>query len=150
MTGCRTCLKIILRYDNRAQDSYPPEADGSSTLLLATQPTSFTGGFFCRFLFGNFSLLKFLSMFCVYILFSVLQKKIYVGYTQSNIARFHSHNHFAKKGYTVRYRPWKMICTEFYDNKLEALAREKFLKSGVRRKMIHDRLSNMFEDYIEI
>ncbi len=48
-------------------------------------------------------------MFTVYILFSEKHNQIYVGYTTDLIQRFHSHNAFAKKGHTIKYRPWKVI-----------------------------------------
>nr|WP_246581604.1 hypothetical protein [Echinicola shivajiensis] len=34
--------------------------------------------------------------------------------TSDLINRFHSHNSFAKKGFTFRYRPWIVIHTEKY------------------------------------
>ncbi|WP_343030475.1 GIY-YIG nuclease family protein [Fulvivirga aurantia] len=43
---------------------------------------------------------------------------------------------FAKKGYTVRYRPWEVIYTEEHSNKSEALKREKQLKSAKGRQFI--------------
>ena len=56
-------------------------------------------------------------MFTVYILFSEKHNQIYVGYTTDLIQRFHSHNAFAKKGHTIKYRPWKVIHLEYFDNK---------------------------------
>ncbi len=52
------------------------------------------------------------AMFVVYVLFSVKHSKIYVGYTQDLISRFHSHNTLAKTGYTVKYRPWIVVHAE--------------------------------------
>lgn len=39
---------------------------------------------------------------------------IYIGYTSDLIDRFHSHNQFATKGYTVKFRPWQVIYIEFF------------------------------------
>ena len=79
-------------------------------------------------------------MFVVYILKSLSFDKIYIGYTSNLIQRFYSHNQFATKGYTTRYRPWEVIHVEVFYSKQEALKREKFLKSGAGRKWIYSKL----------
>jgi putative endonuclease len=81
--------------------------------------------------------------FVVYILFSYSGRITYVGYSQGSIERFHWHNTRSKKGFTTRYRPWKMVHIEFYDNQKEAMAREKFLKTGVGRKWIQTNVTSM-------
>lgn len=48
-------------------------------------------------------------MYVVYVLYSERYSKIYIGYTSDLIDRFHSHNQFAAKGYTVHYRPWEVV-----------------------------------------
>jgi len=72
--------------------------------------------------------------FVVYILWSATYKKWYVGMTSSLINRFASHNKLGTKGWTIRYRPWKVVHVEFYKTKKEALLREKQLKSGRGRE----------------
>ena len=78
--------------------------------------------------------------FVTYILYSNKYKKIYIGYTSSLINRFYSHNFLSKKGYTIRYRPWKVIYVKFYHSKTKALKHEKYLKSGVGRKFIYNEI----------
>ncbi|MEL6974615.1 MAG: GIY-YIG nuclease family protein [Bacteroidota bacterium] len=56
--------------------------------------------------------------------------------TSHLIARFKSHNELAIKGWTMKFRPWKVIHVEVFHSKSEALKREKFLKSGQGRKWI--------------
>ena len=75
--------------------------------------------------------------FVVYILKSSRFNKIYIGFTSNLIQRFYAHNYRSNKGYTKHYRPWKVIHVEFFQDKKEAIQREKFLKSGVGRKWIH-------------
>ncbi|MTI21759.1 GIY-YIG nuclease family protein [Fulvivirga sp. RKSG066] len=75
-------------------------------------------------------------MFTVYVLHSTNHNKIYIGYTSDLANRLDSHNIYAKKGYTVRYRPWEVIYTEEHSNKSEALKREKQLKSAKGREFI--------------
>ncbi|MGD1843957.1 MAG: GIY-YIG nuclease family protein, partial [Salibacteraceae bacterium] len=47
-------------------------------------------------------------MFIVYALYSSSHDKIYVGYSSNLQERLRSHNELAKKGWTVRYRPWEV------------------------------------------
>ena len=72
--------------------------------------------------------------FVVYILFSEDYGKTYIGFTSNLIERFKSHNYLSKKGYTIKFRPWKVIYVEFFSTKSEALKREKHLKSGKGRE----------------
>ena len=74
--------------------------------------------------------------FVVYILYSSKYKIHYTGYTSDLINRFYSHNILATKGFTVKFRPWKVIYVEFYNTKSEAIKREKFLKSGRGREFV--------------
>ena len=76
--------------------------------------------------------------FVVYILYSSQYKIHYTGFTSSLIARFKSHNEFGTKGFTKKYRPWIVIYVEFFNNKKDALKREKFLKSGQGRQFVKE------------
>ena len=75
-------------------------------------------------------------MFIVYILFSETFNKHYVGYTSDIEKRMQSHNLLATKGFTIKYRPWKIIHTEEFISKTDAIQREKFLKTGKGRDFI--------------
>jgi putative endonuclease len=72
-------------------------------------------------------------MFIVYILYSREHGKTYVGYTSDLEQRLRSHNELGKRGWTIKYRPWELIHTEEYENKSEAIKRERWLKSGFGR-----------------
>ena len=63
----------------------------------------------------------------VYILQSEKDESFYIGYSQNPIKRLHKHN-TAKTGYTSTKKPWKIVYTEEFDTKTEAIKREKFLK----------------------
>ena len=80
--------------------------------------------------------------FVVYIMYSEKHDKFYKGYTTSLIERFKSHTELATKGYTKRYRPWKVVHVEFFDSKSDAIKREKFLKSGAGRAWIRRGFKN--------
>ncbi|TAH44223.1 MAG: GIY-YIG nuclease family protein [Bacteroidetes bacterium] len=75
-------------------------------------------------------------MFTVYVLHSESHQKIYIGYTSNLDARFESHNLLAKKGWTIKFRPWKIVHTEIFQSKSEAMKREKALKSAKGREFI--------------
>ena len=50
--------------------------------------------------------------------------------------RLLSHNILETKGYTLKYRPWKVIYTEVFSEKPEAMKREKQLKTAKGREFI--------------
>ncbi|AGA79650.1 MULTISPECIES: GIY-YIG nuclease family protein [Echinicola] len=83
-------------------------------------------------------------LFSVYVLFSPSYGKTYTGMTSDLINRFHSHNSFAKKGFTVKYRPWIMIHVEYFHHKSNALRREKELKSGKGREWIKQHILPLY------
>ncbi|MDZ7807919.1 MAG: GIY-YIG nuclease family protein [Gracilimonas sp.] len=74
-------------------------------------------------------------MFTVYALYSPSHQKIYIGYTSDLEQRLLSHNSLGKKGWTIKYRPWKLAYTEEFDTKKEAMRREKQLKSAKGREL---------------
>ena len=76
-----------------------------------------------------------LMKFTVYILFSESHQKHYTGFTSNLEQRLLSHNELGK-GWTAKYRPWKLIYTKEFDSKREAMAYEKWLKTGVGRDFI--------------
>jgi putative endonuclease len=86
-------------------------------------------------------------MFTVYILFSEKHGKTYIGFTSNLIERYKSHNALAIKGYTIKFRPWKVIHTEIFENKVEAMLREKQLKSGKGRLWIKE---NVITKMVEV
>ena len=86
-------------------------------------------------------------MFTVYILFSENHGKTYIGFTSNLIERYKSHNALAIKGYTIKFRPWKVIHTEIFENKVEAMLREKQLKSGKGRLWIKE---NVITKIVEV
>ncbi len=78
--------------------------------------------------------------FTVYVLYSKQYDKIYIGVTSNLEERFKSHNELGKKGWTIKFRPWKIIHTEEYLRKTDAMQREKQLKSYQGRKWIRERI----------
>jgi len=73
--------------------------------------------------------------YIVYILYSASSRKHYTGFTSDFNNRLVSHNELGK-GWTSKFRPWKLIFQKEFDSKAEAMKYEKWLKSGVGRDFI--------------
>ena len=71
----------------------------------------------------------------LYILKSELNEKYYVGISQNPDRRLKYHNSI-EKGFTSRYRPWKLMLKKEYSSRIEAQNIEKKLKLGKSRKVI--------------
>ena len=84
-------------------------------------------------------------MFTVYILYSRKFAKTYTGFTSNFEERLKSHNELGKKDWTRSYRPWEVAFTELYESKKDAMQREKFLKSGVGRFFVKERISDFLK-----
>ena len=107
----------------------------SSTLVPATKKVLI--GFKTFFL-------QYLNMeeFTVYVLFSDKFNEIYIGFTSNMDARLFSHNSPKNNGYTKRFQPWRIIYTENFQNKKDAMKREKELKSFGGRDFIRKKILN--------
>lgn len=82
-------------------------------------------------------------MFTVYVLYSMDFDKIYVGYTSNLQQRLISHNELWQKGWTIKFRPWKLVYKEEYSTKAAAMIREKELKSAAGRNFIRTLIQAM-------
>ncbi len=84
-------------------------------------------------------------MFFVYILQSESTGKIYIGQTNDLDRRVAQHNDpdFKLTLHTKRNRgPWKLIHSEEYPTRREAMRREKYLKSGQGREWVRANTPN--------
>ena len=80
----------------------------------------------------------------VYILQSLKNKSLYIGYSDNLKARVIQHNNgksLAKKP----FRPYKLIFYEAFLNRLDAKNREEYLKGGYGRKTIEKMLTKYFK-----
>lgn len=81
------------------------------------------------------------TKYYVYILFSQKDKKFYVGSTGDLKQRFSSH----KRGEVIstkNRRPFILIHYEYFVSKRDALAREKYFKSGYGHEQLESILKN--------
>ena len=72
-------------------------------------------------------------MFIVYILKSESSGKLYTGHTHDLKSRLATHN-MGFSQYTKGRGPWKLIYSEEFNTRGEAMKREKFFKSGKGRE----------------
>ena len=78
-------------------------------------------------------------MFYVYILESLKNKDLYIGYTADLKRRFKEHNSGVSQS-TKRYMPWKLIYYEACLDKHDAKRREKYFKTSQGRRLLRRRL----------
>jgi len=77
--------------------------------------------------------------FQVYVIYSEDFDKIYIGMTSSLEKRIYAHNNLPK-GWTKSFRPWRLVYTEEFEEKTQALSREKELKSHQGRDFIRTQI----------
>ena len=73
----------------------------------------------------------------VYVLYSDLLDKYYLGSTADVERRTAQHNSLPK-GFTKAGRPWRLVYVEDFGSKSEALKREKYLKRMKSRRFIEE------------
>ena len=84
-------------------------------------------------------------MYYVYVLLSERDGKLYTGSTADLKQRLEEHN----RGYarsTKNRRPFKLICYEGCLHEEDAMQREKYLKSGMGKKYLKNRLKRYLSD----
>ncbi len=81
--------------------------------------------------------------FWVYVLQSETTGKVYIGQTNDLRLRLSQHNdpNFQRTLHTKRNQgPWKLVQTETFSTRAQAMSREKALKSGQGRKWIREEI----------
>ena len=76
-------------------------------------------------------------MHLVYILYSAILDKYYIGYTSNLEERLYKHLH-SSKGFTSRAKDWIIVYHESYSTKSDALIREKQIKNWKNRSLIEN------------
>ena len=79
-------------------------------------------------------------MYTLYILYSKIVDRYYVGYTNDIERRLTEHNRIKGK-FTDVGIPWILVYSEYFASKKEAMNREKFIKSRKSRTLIDDLIS---------
>jgi len=81
----------------------------------------------------------------VYILQSLKNNSLYIGYTSDLQKRFNEHNSGLSQA-TKPYIPWKLIFYEAFLNRIDAKDREEYLKGGYGRKSIKAMISKYLKN----
>ncbi|OGU77207.1 MAG: excinuclease ABC subunit C [Ignavibacteria bacterium RBG_16_34_14] len=71
----------------------------------------------------------------LYILKSETADKYYIGISKHSLKRLEYHN-TVEKGFTSRYRPWKIVFSKEYASKEEAMMIQRKIK-GWKNKSAH-------------
>lgn len=85
------------------------------------------------------------SSFYVYVLFSLFDQKLYIGYSNNLKRRLQEHARGDVVS-TKHRRPFKLVYYECFFNKQDAEAREKYLKSGYGHEQLNAILKRTFVD----
>lgn len=75
-------------------------------------------------------------MWYTYILYSRKKDRYYIGYTENITQRLQRHNEGWGR-YTKSGKPWELVYFEEYDNKSDAIKREREIKNRKSRKYIN-------------
>jgi len=86
-----------------------------------------------------------IKFFYIYILFSLKDYKLYIGYTEDLKLRLGQHFN-GKSIATKNRRPLILIHYEAFTNQKDSKAREVFLKSGFGRSQLKQALQNRLEE----
>jgi putative endonuclease len=79
------------------------------------------------------------AVFYVYVLHSVADGGLYIGYPADLRRRLGEHKRGAARATSYR-GPWRLAYYEAYVEQADALGREKYLKSGAGRKFLKSQL----------
>jgi putative endonuclease len=71
----------------------------------------------------------------IYIMANKPNGTLYVGVTSDLIKRVYEHKNL-KQGFTAKYQCYQLVYFESHDNMLDAITREKQIKSGSRKNKL--------------
>jgi len=86
---------------------------------------------------------------CVYILTNKNNKVLYTGVTSNLPSRIYQHKNKLADGFTKKYNVDKLIYYETTDDIMSAIAREKQIKAGSRRRKI-ELINNMNPEWKDL
>ncbi len=75
-------------------------------------------------------------MFYMYILYSQALGRYYIGFTAGTVESRLAKHLLSRKGFTSRAKDWKIVYTEAFETKSEAMSQEKQLKKWKNKERI--------------
>lgn len=85
-------------------------------------------------------------MYYVYILFSLKNKRKYVGSTDNLKRRYKEHNDGIGGEYTKKNKPFILLFYEAYLSQKDALRQERFYKSGYGREALQEKIKDSLNE----
>ncbi|HRB54117.1 MAG TPA: GIY-YIG nuclease family protein, partial [Bacteroidia bacterium] len=82
----------------------------------------------------------FLFMFTVYVIYSQSHNVFYKGMTEDLERRLFQHNNGLLGNYTKNKAPWRLVYSETFLSKSDALKREKYFKTGAGRDFLKSKI----------
>ena len=83
-------------------------------------------------------------MFYAYILYNKIRNKYYVGSTSNLVERLKKHN-TNHSGFTGDTGDWIIVWKQFFENKSDAMKKEKQIKSWKSRMLIEKLIDTTFQ-----
>ncbi|OGE82434.1 MAG: hypothetical protein A3B10_03130 [Candidatus Doudnabacteria bacterium RIFCSPLOWO2_01_FULL_44_21] len=80
-------------------------------------------------------------MYHVYFLKSQVNGDLYIGSCENISSRIARHNNKSVRS-TKAYAPWKLLGSESYNTRGEAVRRERFLKAHQQKEILKERFKN--------
>ena len=77
-----------------------------------------------------------MKQYYVYLLTNFTNSVVYTGVTNDLVRRVHEHREKLTPGFTNRYKAWKLVYYEATEDVESAIAREKQIKGGSRRRKV--------------
>src|SRR5579872_2020419 len=87
----------------------------------------------------------------IYIMANKRNGTLYVGVTSDLIKRVYQHKHSYAEGFTKKYECKCLVYYEQYEDMLSAIAREKQIKAGSRKKKLSliEKMNPQWDDLYE-
>ena len=85
-------------------------------------------------------------MYYTYVLYSLVNKRLYTGYTEDLKQRIKDHNSGHGGTYSAKNKPFMLIYYEAFLSKKDAQGQEKFYKSGYGRGVLQNKIVNSLCD----
>ena len=82
-------------------------------------------------------------MYYTYILFSAKLNRHYVGFTAGSVELRLKKHLSSGRGFTSKAKDWKIVYTESFPTKSQAMLREKEIKRRRNKKMIENLISSI-------
>ncbi len=135
---------VVVVFDRAQRGLFPLPAPESNSVREFARAKSDLAFIYINIIRAKLDFAFIMERYYVYTLLSLLDKKFYTGLTTNLKNRLQQHARGEVKS-TKNRRPLRLIHYEYFVDKGDAEAREKFLKSGFGRKQLKLALKRTLE-----